>query len=311
MIPQIKKPSLVYGLGIISPFIKHEEQAPNTLTQNKEYLALLQEHQISDGTKMEMLMLQNAKVQTQSITENSKITLTSAAHIQIKSDALLIIENEHAGLIIIEAMHNVQAKLRIETRAKEMHMTQIRIILHKDAQMELNDFILADAQVFHRCMAALHKGSQLLPLHAYTANADIDFRSSSVHIGEHSYADMKIKAILLKGKAITQGDIKICPSASHANGYQKEDLLYIGKDAIAMPIPNLEIGNNDVKCSHGASVSSVDEEMLFYATSRGLSKEEAINLITSSFLEPLLTLFTENEKEHIREEIRQRVRMIK
>jgi len=103
---------------------------------------------------------------------------------------------------------------------------------------------------------------------------------------------MKIRAIVSdSSNAIVQGDVTIKPPAFGSNGYQTEDIILLGKDAIARPIPNLEIGNHDVKCSHGATVSNIDEDTLFYAMSRGIRREDALAMLISSFLSPVLESF--------------------
>jgi Fe-S cluster assembly protein SufD len=56
----------------------------------------------------------------------------------------------------------------------------------------------------------------------------------------------------------------------------------------AVPIPGLEILANDVRCTHGATVSRVDREELFYAMARGLSRGEAERLIVRGFFQDIL-----------------------
>ena len=58
--------------------------------------------------------------------------------------------------------------------------------------------------------------------------------------------------------------------------------------AWAQSVPNLEIENNDVKCSHASTVSPVDEEQRFYLESRGVPTGEAERLIVAGFLDEVL-----------------------
>jgi Fe-S cluster assembly protein SufD len=55
-----------------------------------------------------------------------------------------------------------------------------------------------------------------------------------------------------------------------------------------VPIPGLEILANDVRCTHGATVSRVNREELFYAMARGLSRAEAERLIVRGFFQDIL-----------------------
>jgi Fe-S cluster assembly protein SufD len=56
----------------------------------------------------------------------------------------------------------------------------------------------------------------------------------------------------------------------------------------AVPIPGLEILANDVRCTHGATVSRVDREQLFYLMARGLPRAEAERLIVRGFFQDIL-----------------------
>jgi Fe-S cluster assembly protein SufB/Fe-S cluster assembly protein SufD len=64
--------------------------------------------------------------------------------------------------------------------------------------------------------------------------------------------------------------------------------MLIGKDARADAIPGLEIKTNEVKATHSASVAQINDEQIFYLTSRGLSEDAATKLIIVGFFEPLV-----------------------
>ena len=69
-------------------------------------------------------------------------------------------------------------------------------------------------------------------------------------------------------------------------------------NAIAKPI--LKIDENDIEASHAAVVGKINDEHLFYLTSRGISETEAKELITFGYLKPILLGFKEEQvKEHI------------
>src|SRR3989344_7967716 len=53
-------------------------------------------------------------------------------------------------------------------------------------------------------------------------------------------------------------------------------------------IPSLHIENNDVDAAHEARVGKISEESIFYLQSRGLSEEQAVKMIISGFLEPIV-----------------------
>ena len=62
----------------------------------------------------------------------------------------------------------------------------------------------------------------------------------------------------------------------------------LSPNAAADSIPDLEIDNSDVKCTHGASIGRIDREKLFYLKSRGLNEEEATKTYIKGFFEELI-----------------------
>ena len=88
-------------------------------------------------------------------------------------------------------------------------------------------------------------------------------------------------------------------NAENSDGYQKEEVLLLSEEAEADSIPNLEIHNENVKCSHGASIGSIDKDKLFYLMSRGLSKETSIKLVVEGFFDSLLVKVNPIVKEMV------------
>ena len=66
----------------------------------------------------------------------------------------------------------------------------------------------------------------------------------------------------------------------------------LSEDARADSIPGLEIEADDVKCSHGATAGRVDDEMVFYAQGRGLTRREAMRMIVAGFFQQVFDRIT-------------------
>jgi Fe-S cluster assembly protein SufB len=66
------------------------------------------------------------------------------------------------------------------------------------------------------------------------------------------------------------------------------DALLLDEDSRSDTYPYIEIDEDQVSIGHEASVSKVGEEQLYYLQSRGLSEEEAITMVVSGFIEPLV-----------------------
>ena len=76
--------------------------------------------------------------------------------------------------------------------------------------------------------------------------------------------------------------------ARGTNAIQTNRNLKLSDDAWAESVPNLEIENNDVKCSHASAVGPVDADQRFYLESRGVPPETAEQLIVLGFMDELL-----------------------
>jgi Fe-S cluster assembly protein SufD len=80
-----------------------------------------------------------------------------------------------------------------------------------------------------------------------------------------------------------QGKITVAQGAAKADGQQLCKTLLLSDSAEMNAKPELEINNDDVKCSHGCAVGALDEEAVFYLRSRGVSAEDAKNMLIEAF----------------------------
>jgi len=120
-------------------------------------------------------------------------------------------------------------------------------------------------------------------------NQHLDYDTFQEHIAPNCESDFAFKGALRdNATAVWRGMIRVEPDAQKTNAYQECRNLMLSKSAHAVPIPGLEILANDVRCTHGATVSRVDLEQLFYLMSRGLSRTEAERLIVRGFFQDVL-----------------------
>jgi Fe-S cluster assembly protein SufD len=105
------------------------------------------------------------------------------------------------------------------------------------------------------------------------------------HFAPHCNSNSFVKGIAGQGgTAVFNGRIHIAPGAKQSDGaLQNRNLLLDNSSAIHTK-PELEIYNDDVKCSHGATVSQLDHQQLLYLQSRGLDQPAAVNLLLESYL---------------------------
>jgi len=116
-----------------------------------------------------------------------------------------------------------------------------------------------------------------------------DHHTWQMHEAPYATSDLEFKGAL-KGSArsVYSGLIKVEEGAQKTDAYQQNRNLVLSRTARADTIPNLEIRANDVRCTHGATVSQVEEEHIFYLQARGIERSEAQKLIVEGFFRPVI-----------------------
>ena len=104
---------------------------------------------------------------------------------------------------------------------------------------------------------------------------------ASPHCSSDALAHVAVKS---GGRSVFQGRIDVAPHASKTDAYLTNKNLILGDGARADSIPRLDILTDDVRCSHGSTTGKLDEEQLFYLTSRGYSVQEARDELLQGFL---------------------------
>lgn len=113
------------------------------------------------------------------------------------------------------------------------------------------------------------------------------------------------KKVLRHGAVgVFQGKILVEQPAQLTDGYQLSQSLLIDEDCQFLAKPELEIYADDVKCSHGSTSGEIDADQLYYLRARGISKEDAKNLLVLAFLAEALD---EIEDADLAEDIRERL----
>jgi Fe-S cluster assembly protein SufB len=111
-----------------------------------------------------------------------------------------------------------------------------------------------------------------------------DTGTKMIHLGKHTKSTIVSKGISAgRGQNTYRGAVKIGKNATNARNYSQCDSLLIGDKCGAHTFPYLEIKNTSARVEHEASTSKIGEEQIFYCRQRGLSAEDAVNMIVSGF----------------------------
>ena len=141
-------------------------------------------------------------------------------------------------------------------------------------------------------------------------NQHLAYHTLQHHETPHATSDLLYKGALQdRSRLVWRGMIKVDPDAQRTDAYQRNDNLMLSEQARADSIPGLEIEADDVRCSHGATAGRVDDEQIFYARSRGLTRKEAVRMIVAGFFQQVFDRITiESVRNALGDAIRRRVR---
>ncbi|EPC01330.1 cysteine desulfurase activator complex subunit SufB [Litchfieldella anticariensis FP35 = DSM 16096] len=111
-----------------------------------------------------------------------------------------------------------------------------------------------------------------------------DTGTKMIHIGENTRSTIVSKGISAgRANQSYRGLVKIGPRAKNARNFTQCDSLLIGDQCGAHTFPYQEIGNSTATVEHEATTSKIGEDQLFYCQSRGISEEDAVNMIVNGF----------------------------
>ena len=138
--------------------------------------------------------------------------------------------------------------------------------------------------------------SEMYSINPVEGDREIDQRTLQDHVAPNATSDLLyLNALDGKSRTIFAGLIKVQPGAHGTDAYQKVRNLILSDGADPNSMPGLEILNDDVRCTHGATNGPVSEEELFYMQARGIRREDASRLIVNGFFNSLLEKLPDTE----------------
>ncbi|PIE44901.1 MAG: Fe-S cluster assembly protein SufD [Gammaproteobacteria bacterium] len=225
------------------------------------------------------------------VTDNAKATVIGRT---ISWD----VKQQEAALSTVRTVVNVgkQASfthyhLQLEN-PHSVHFGSIEYNLHTAAK--LNAFYAAtgghlkkiDITVNH---LGRHTYAGLNGLYVATDKQQVDYYTNVNHRLPNGKTDENFRGIINgSAKGVFNGRIHIYPDAQKTLAELSNKNLLLSNDATVHTKPELEIYADDVVCSHGATVSSIDSESLYYLLARGISKTEAELMLSFGFFNEIL-----------------------
>lgn len=151
----------------------------------------------------------------------------------------------------------------------------------------------------HVALAGPHARAQVNGVMFTEGKQHLSYHTLQHHEQPNCTSDLLYKGALQDdSRLVWRGMIRVDKDAQKTDAYQRDDNLMLSDASRADSIPGLEIEADDVRCTHGATAGRVDEDQIFYARSRGLTRKEAVRMIVSGFFQQV---FDRIEIESVRE----------
>jgi len=172
------------------------------------------------------------------------------------------------------------------------HLATIDAKVEKDGV--INEFTAGLGGRYDRCrsdVALVGQGASSMLRATYLGSGEQihDLRTKQDHIAPKTQSDLLCKgAVFGTSRSIYTGLIKMQKGAMRSDAMQTNHNLVLSETARADSVPNLDITENDVRCSHASTVGPIDEDQRYYLESRGIDPEHAQGLLVRGFFKDLL-----------------------
>ncbi len=145
-------------------------------------------------------------------------------------------------------------------------------------------------------MAGSGARSEMLGLSVGSDRQEFDQRTLQCHDVPNTWSDLLYKnALDDRSKSIFKGLIRVAPGAAKTDAYQNNRNLLLNPEAEADSMPGLEILNDDVRCTHGATTGQIDQDQLFYLMARGIDPRTGAQLLAHGFFEEVIARLPEKK----------------
>ena len=115
------------------------------------------------------------------------------------------------------------------------------------------------------------------------------------HLAPNCKSYQRVKNVLdSDGRGVYQGKIFVKDIAQKTNAYQLSKAILLSDNSEFNSKPELEIYADDVKCSHGSTSGSIDEDSVYYLMTRGLNRKESVSLLVDGFLSEVIEMIKSN-----------------
>lgn len=213
---------------------------------------------------------------------------------------------EHTGITRVTGAPGSELHLiKLQSLNKQaVHLDAVEAILDTKAKLNITIAELGAAVSNTSCNVQLAgEGAELKLDVLYLGDGDrkLDMTYRAEHRGRKTFSNIKARGILHgTSHKVLRDTLDFVKGAAGSKGREEESVLMLGSKARNISVPLLLCGEHDVEGEHAATSGRLDEDVMFYILSRGISEEEARKLVAKASFDVILE---EIPDEQIRDEI--------
>ncbi len=200
----------------------------------------------------------------------------------------------HAGCVELFVLEGAKIRyMSIENWSKNTYnLNTKRAIVEKNGRVEwLNGNMGSGTTMLYPCSVLVGEGasSDSLGIAFAGAGQNQDTGSKVIHAAPYTSSVIRAKSISKSGGVSTyRGLVKVIKKAKHTKSSITCDALLIDAQSLSNTYPFMKIDTNKVDIAHEATVGKIGEEEIYYLMSRGLTKEQATQMVVNGFIAPVI-----------------------
>lgn len=206
----------------------------------------------------------------------------------------LTISNAENCDLNFDVKEDADIKVFIHNQSNTSCHLNIHVSLNKDAKCQMGLLDMENTPLYWKHFVELNETGasfEILSGQLCMSNIDKICDMEVRHNAPHTVGEIKNFAVLMnQGHYEMVANGNITKGCFDAHSHQATRVLTLGKDHVTKCIPLLLIDENDVRASHALSVGQPDEDQMYYLQSRGLTKQQAIGLLSVGYLLPVIQM---------------------
>lgn len=237
-------------------------------------------------------------------TQKEPCSMHSRAKVRLGKGANLKLLETHMCISGVPSLQTHLTDIDLEECAKleyvctegngtqHISLARMKARLEQESQLSCAALGVGGKLVRHEYKVLFEGGGAMATLGALSlagAGETRDINAFLHHKVPECVSDTLVKSVLADdARGVFQGLVRVEPGATQSNGQQTSKALLLGRDASMNAKPELEIFNDDVECAHGSAIGELDQDALFYLRARGISENNARQLLIRAFLKDVL-----------------------